>query len=788
MPSVPWRLAHLLALSTMAISQPLLSLLGDNPTFFTAHDASPRQIFAFALVVALAPVVVAALIMTGAHTISTGLGTTTHLGFVGLFLFVFVIQVIDVVSLPWLFTAAAAATITYGLHVLYTSVAQARSVVSLMSVLPVAVVAFFVFSSPANSVIFPGDIEAVELTELFDEVLVDTTPGTDDGPATTLAERINIRFPPVYLLMFDELPWASLLDRFGEIDAARFPNFARLGARSHVFANTTTVGLQTERAVPSLLASTLRVEAAPVYSLYPDNIFTLLGAIYDMSSSDPLVDLCPPSVCDGAPPAALLQLLAGDTPAPTTSPTTTTTTVAPQPAESDHGSSLRLLFEDAAIVFGHLAVPGGLDIGLPSIGAGWGSFGRGLSDDGPDEPTPTTTTTTPVPSESSTTTTTLASAGSSTTTTTLAVDVGIDAGDGPEVDAEALAEARSEYLDSLLTNDNRVTDMRAEIAAIRDSDVPRFHYLHVLLPHLPWRLHGDGSIYDDLRLPGYFERWDDDLDKARFGQQRHLLQLQFSDHLLGEYLDQLEEEGIFDRATIIVTADHGISFVPGGGSRGAGDRNVGGIAGVPLLYKRPGQTEAVWHDDPVSTLDIVPTLIGQLELESPWELEGYDLFNEEIPSDRMRDADAIFTRVAIPEPFPPEMQAVTDALHDVFGDGSTGSLYALAGSSELIGEPAADLLGEPSRFCWVLERPLEIPDADGAIGFVFGSVDSARDDAIDFAIVVDGTIAGTASTLHADLAHRVFALGDPAYWRLSVTPDVALHELVGGTLRPMRSC
>ena len=81
------------------------------------------------------------------------------------------------------------------------------------------------------------------------------------------------------------------------------------------------------------------------------------------------------------------------------------------------------------------------------------------------------------------------------------------------------------FLDSLIATDNRVADFRAEIATMAASELPRLHYLHSLLPHVPWRFRPDGSTYADIALPGYFSQWDEDPAKAHFGQQRHLLQL-----------------------------------------------------------------------------------------------------------------------------------------------------------------------------------------------------------------------------------------------------------------------
>ena len=475
-----WRIVHLLVLATLAISQPLLSILGENPTFFTAHSSSPGQIVAFTIVLSLAPVFVLSAVMLAGHAHSDRLGQHVFGGSMAALTFLFVIQVVDVIGgFAWLVIAIAIAA-TYGLMTLYVKHDRVRSVVSVLAVLPPVVVVYFLFFSAASSVVFPDDVETVTLETLLGTdlgaALVDlgdigddqdqlesaetdevgppnTSADRDDGrsaddvvgadsdsaavsPGTasqaSLVERLNERFPPVYLLVFDELPWNSLLDETGRIDPVRYPNFARLAETSHVFNNATTVGFTTELAVPALLASTLQTQPAPVYSMYPNNLFTLLGGVYDVSSWDPLVDLCPDSVCNDSTPEQILDLIAADNTAPaTTIPTTTaapattvsasstissaatasqsTSSAAPVPAptidetsSSDKGS-LALLFEDAAIVFGHLVAPEGMNLGLPSIGAGWGNFGRGLTTTAP---TPTPMTTTQEPTTTTTTTTT----------------------------------------------------------------------------------------------------------------------------------------------------------------------------------------------------------------------------------------------------------------------------------------------------------------------------------------------------------------------------------------------
>ncbi len=841
-----WRVVHLLALATLAISQPLLGILGENPTFFTAHSSSPGQIVVLAITVALGPALVLSAVMLAGHALSDRLGDNIFRGAMAALAFLFVIQVVDVIGGSAWFVATIAIAGAYGLMTLYLKHDRVRSVVSVLAVLGPLVVVHFLFFSATSRVVFPDDVEAVTLETLLGADLEAgfavsgghedqpdnaasngaESPGAgrddsdnavvSDGTAgqVSLVERLNERFPPIYLLVFDELPWNSLLDEAGHIDPVRYPNFARLAATSHVFENATTVGFTTERAVPALLASTLEAQPAPVYSMYPNNLFTLLGGVYNVSSWDPLVDLCPDSVCNGSSPEQVLELIAAEDQTPATAapvtpaaastiPSDTTTspppsTTAPVPAprndatdSSDEGS-LTLLFEDAAIVFGHLVAPEGMDLGLPSIGAGWGSFGRGST-------TPTTptaagtttqnvTTTTPDTTTSSqaTTTATQPSSGRRQTTTTLqiATDAAIPGGTDP-VDLERIAAERTAFLDSLISLDNRVSDFRGEVAEIGAGDLPRLHFMHTLLPHVPWRLRPDGSIYADIGLPGYFSKWDDDEAKARFGQQRHLLQLGFADRLLGEYLDRLEAVGDFDRAMVIVAADHGVSFVAGERSRGVGDMNVGGIAGVPLLFKEPRQTSGTVQSQPVQLVDVVPTIAAQLNVDAPWDFAGRDMLRVQPAADRA--VDGIGGSVKVPQDFPTITEELAADMHKVFGDGTSGSLYGLGGAHDLIGAAAPDWATSQSAHCWVKERPTAIPEPDGAIGYVFGSIDAPPGASIAFAVVVDGIVAGTARSFEDGPAHRVFAIGDPRYWR-GEGPAVEIHEIIDSRLAPIPSC
>jgi hypothetical protein len=761
MPRLGWRFLHLLSIATLAITQPLLGILGDNPTFFTAHSSTPGQVIWFALLVSVVPATLAATLEGGAHLIAPSAGEKAHRALLGLFGFGFAIQVVDVLPGPWIVPAFVAAALVAVIVMLYQRYEAIRSVFSILAITPALFLMLFLLVSPASNVVFPDDVDAADLGDLNDLIGGDLG---GDGDPLTVTERLNRRFPPIYLLILDELPMASLLDESGVVDAARFPNFARLADTSHLFTNATTIGFTTELAVPTILTGRAQSEAAPVYSLYPENLYTLLGDIYDASESDPLVDLCPPSICNGEPPAAIDELLTDTTATEETTTSTPAAISAPrtEPATDDVG--FRLLLDDAAVVFGHLLTPDGLDVGLPEIGATWGDFGGK-----PGAASPSTSSTT-------------------TTTTTLPLDLGageVLVDDIVPVDVSAISGENASFLDSLVSNDGRVQDFETELSAIRASGMPRLSVIHSLLPHVPWRFHGNGEAYADVRLPGYFSIWDSDLAIARAGQQRHLLQLQFSDQLLGRYLDKLERQGIFDSATVIVTADHGVSFVPGERSRGPGVENMGGIAAVPLFYKLPHQNTGEAHESPVQTIDIVPTIAEQLDLEIPWTVDGVNLFGPTV--DRVRDVLFPF-HSPITEPLGPAIKDVTTDLLEVFGNGTDGNLYALAGLRDRMGTNIDDLVNFPAAYCWSRETPDALPEDNGTVGFVFGTMSDRRRESIPYAIAVDGVLAGTAMTLNHDDPQRVYGLGDPLVWARGTLSDLTLYEIADDRLFVIPEC
>lgn len=157
-------------------------------------------------------------------------------------------------------------------------------------------------------------------------------------------------------------------------------------------------------------------------------------------------------------------------------------------------------------------------------------------------------------------------------------------------------------------------------AAAAAAPGPELHFLHLLLPHTPWTYLPDGTRYPNVPgLPVDGPWW------GRLALQRYLLQLEYTDRLVGETLDLLERTGRYDESLVVLTADHGVSLTPdGAGSRELGPDHPGivELAWVPLFIKAPGQTEGVVEDGNWQHVDLLPTIADYAGVAVPWRVDG----------------------------------------------------------------------------------------------------------------------------------------------------------------------
>ena len=442
--------AHLAALCALAFAQPIFDILGKNPAFFAVRGSSSSEIVLFALALTFLPPLLLIALELAVGLVSAPAAWALHLVLVAGLVAVIVLQVLTKSdTLDGLGALVTAGLLGVAAALLYLRAKAVRTFLTVLVAAPIVFLALFLFDSPVSKLVFPEQAEA-----------------------KTVAVGSHT---PVVVIVFDEFPTVSLMDRRQHVDAARFPNLARLASDATWFRSATTVHPHTEQAVPAILTGQLPKQGAlPVFADHRDNLFTFLGGSYQLNVVEALTHLCPPKLCNKKG-RKTQQLDSG--------------------ASDDTGS----LASDTGIVYLHLLLPNPYVTHVPPISNTWGNFGE-------DEQTETQT--------------------------------------------QPYCGRNICRLASLITAQNK----------------PALYFVHSLLPHVPWLYLPSGKRYGgDVRVvPGAPNgTWGNDEWLPEQAEQRFFLQLGYADHALGLVLDRLRATRLYDRALIVVTADHGVSFRPG---------------------------------------------------------------------------------------------------------------------------------------------------------------------------------------------------------------------------------
>jgi hypothetical protein len=281
---------------------------------------------------------------------------------------------------------------------------------------------------------------------------------------------------------------------------------------------------------------------------------------------------------------------------------------------------------------------------------------------------------------------------------------------------------------------------------------PTLYFLHTLLPHVPYVYLPSGRRYaiDSRGLRGLDNgRWLSSWE-ALLGDQRYHLQAVYTDRALGLVLERLRVAGIYDRALVIVTADHGVSFRNGDQRRLPTPTNLQDIAFVPLFVKLPGQTVGRVDDSFATTLDVLPTIGRLLGVRSPWHLDGRPLVAGTLAADGT---------VAVMKQDRSRVTAPLSALRgrrslalarqvSSFGTGSIGALYRIGPQRNLIGRAVGSLAIRANtglRVELTGETLFDAVDPESSFvpALLEGELRGARGPFVPIAIALNGRIAAT---------------------------------------------
>ncbi|CAN5319634.1 hypothetical protein BH20ACT3_BH20ACT3_03240 [soil metagenome] len=337
-------------------------------------------------------------------------------------------------------------------------------------------------------------------------------------------------------------------------------------------------------------------------------------------------------------------------------------------------------------------------------------------------------------------------------------------------------------------------------------DRPVFDYLHAPLPHGPWSLLPSGEAHDGPKHPfgsGFLLFWPEGEtgeQLAAAGRTRHLLQLQWTDRLLGAIIDRLEELDRWDDAVVVVTTDHGVAFEPGEGMRILRPGSQVAIGWTALFVKKPGQSEGSVVDDNVNSLDILPTVADLVGVEVDWDLQGRSLVDGPPPADRPKPILAPGEAESFERPIEDDLVALdADGLAAIRSDPGLGDpsdelrVWRHGRHGDLVGrsveeigvcaEPGPGATVDPSP-TWDAYLAGTLPAGEPLPLWRQGILDVA--DPRSIAAAVDGTIVGWgASTTAEDNAFGLFlaeplvsdAVGAPEFYEIVDEAGCGLRAL-----------
>lgn len=532
-----------------------------------------------------------------------------------------------------------------------------------------------------------------------------------DSTASPQAATLPGFTPDIVIVVLDEFPLVSLLTGELEINAERFPNFAWLAAHANWYRNAVTGAEVTVDSVPEALTGLLSEPGAdmlPISLNYPRNLFTLLADHYRVTAFETATVLCPRQLCYGA----------GSRDAP--------------------ARARARLLQDSALAWAHIVTPRPWANALPSVSDGWSNF-------------------------------------MAERVATMSPDRELE---------EAFAKADMSSRTQWQTRGGQFEDF---VAQLEQRDEPALYYLHSLLPHRVWRYLPDGRQYllDEVwaaldppvpqparvgdKLFGH--RWQPDPWAIQTARQRHLLQVQYVDTLLGQLLSQLREQEMLEETLLVITGDHGASFEPGGPRRAITEESLTDISAVPLFIKLPNQSEGHAHDHPARLVDVLPTIMDVLDFDPLWEMDGSSLLGPEAPR---RSSITVIKSEGEPFTYPSAHHAehlAQRARKFARVYGVSRDFLALGEHAHLVGQRLEELATGPNEGGSVrLDAPHLYDNVDPGANFIpahlMGRLEDVNTNSgpVTVAVAINGAVAAVTQTFvtegHRD---RFEALFDPSH-------------------------
>lgn len=184
----------------------------------------------------------------------------------------------------------------------------------------------------------------------------------------------------------------------------------------------------------------------------------------------------------------------------------------------------------------------------------------------------------------------------------------------------------------------------ARLERLQKMDTPFFLWVHYMDPHIPYLSHADDAdISFDLGYVGQFSDmfWDfrsvragtiqlSGADKERIAYL-YDQDVAYVDRHVNRLLTKIDDLGLSANTVVIYTADHGEELFDHG-SIEHGHTLYQELLHLPLIVRWPGRiTGGAVNENPVSLIDLFPTISHIAGFEPPSGLPGVNVLAESIP-------------------------------------------------------------------------------------------------------------------------------------------------------------
>jgi choline-sulfatase len=218
---------------------------------------------------------------------------------------------------------------------------------------------------------------------------------------------------------------------------------------------------------------------------------------------------------------------------------------------------------------------------------------------------------------------------------------------------------------------------------------PFFFFLHLYEPHVPY----DPPEPFRSRYPSAYDG-----------------EIASADAIVGGFLDHLRAQGLYDRALVIFTSDHG----EGLGDHGEEQHSIllyAEALRIPLLVKLPGRGRAgETVDAPAQLADILPTVTGLFGIPAPPDVAAHSLLDLGGAGERRVYSETLYPRLALGWS---ELRSLADARWH-FIQGVREELYDWTRDPGETRDLAASETAVVARLRTEMERvhPLHVPEPE----------------------------------------------------------------------------